>query len=101
MGRWKPAKVVSLVDILGTPSGTTLPIRRTSLSTALVYGMFSLSAIMGWRDWPITVSISSCTFSMERKKKIIKKICVQKLSSKKPGARACPACGRAGNDFIF
>lgn len=60
--KWPPS-VVSLQALLGAPKGVTLPLLCVSWMTALVYGMLDLSAKLGWRDCPITWSISACTFS--------------------------------------
>lgn len=62
-----PPSVVSLLAILGNPAGTIFPILWLSWMTASVYGMFGLSAMLGWRDCPITLSISAWTFSGARK----------------------------------
>lgn len=58
-----PSNIVSSLVILGTLRGTTLPILWTSWITASVYGMLDLSFMMGRRNRPTTLSISSWTFS--------------------------------------
>lgn len=64
LGMKYPPSVVSLEAILGNPAGTMFPILWNSWMTASVYGMLGLSAIVGWRDCPITLSISAWTFSL-------------------------------------
>lgn len=49
--------------------GTTLPIRRDSWMTALVYGMLAQSSMVACLDRPITASISAWTFSEHHDRK--------------------------------
>lgn len=58
--------IVSLEAILGNPAGTMFPILWHSWITASVYGMLGLSAIVGWRDCPITLSTSSWILAVWR-----------------------------------